>query len=103
MAGGSASGSAAPAAGLVQGCPVAPLSGSVQQQCCRIGRVAEPSARDGALRGAALPGRAEQHHSVWGAGLRVSFPKPPVPVVRWNLTGVVDLYGNSEQRRGGKG
>ena len=61
-----------------------------------------PSARDGALRSAALPGRAKQHYSVWGAGLRVSFPKPSVPVVRWNLTGWSDLYGNSEQRRGGK-
>ena len=87
MAGGSAPGPAAPAAGLVQGCPAAPPSGSVQQSHCRNGRAGAPSARDGALRCAALPGRTPQHHSVVGAGLRVSFPKPPVPVVRWNLAG----------------
>jgi hypothetical protein len=54
---------------------------------CRIGGVVVSSARDGALRRAALPGQSSQHHTVEGAGLRVSFPKPPVPVVRWNLTG----------------
>ena len=68
-------------AGLIGG--PSPILGPAA--CCRTGWAADPSARDGALRSAALPGRADQHHAVWGAGLRVSFPKPPVPVVRWNL------------------
>jgi len=72
-------------AGLIGGS--SPLLGPAA--CCRTGWAADPSARDGALRSAALPGRADQHHAVWGAGLRVSFPKPPVPVVRWNLAGFV--------------